>query len=142
MKVAVGSDHAGYEVKREIAACLTRLGHTIIDCGPFSPESVDYPEYAHKVGKTVMANPGSRGIVICGTGIGVSIAANKIKGIRAALCTTVEHAQLSRQHNDANVLAVGARMTNLNLILKIVEAWLAEKFEGGRHQRRIDKIEV
>lgn len=116
------------------------MGYSVIDKGCFSEESVDYPDFGVAVGKAVVETPGSQGIIICGTGIGISIAANKVKGVRAALCTTPLHANLARQHNDANILAMGARMTSLEDMDKIIDAWFASKFEGGRHQRRVDKI--
>ncbi len=141
MKVAIGCDHAGYDLKEKIIKKYNNF--EFIDCGAFSLESVDYPSFGHKVGSTVInSNDCSSGIVICGSGIGISIAVNKIKNIRAALCTTVEHARLSRLHNDANVLALGARLTDEKLIYKIIDSFFNTKFEGGRHQDRINKIEI
>ena len=107
-----------------------------------SEESVDYPEFGHAVGNSVKDGESAKGIVVCGSGIGISMAANKVEGIRAALCTTPEHALMSRLHNDANVLAIGARMTDFDIILEIVDTWLSSEFEGGRHSRRVNKIEV
>lgn len=135
----IGSDHAGVELKLSINEAI-RKEYVIEDVGPFDATSVDYPDYAKKVGEAVAKDPNALGILICGSGIGMSIAANKISGIRAALVTSVETAKLSRQHNNANVLCLGARTTEPNLAMDIVKAWLNTKFEGDRHQRRIDKI--
>ena len=141
MKISIGCDHAGFEVKEMIIKLLNNLEHDVLDCGTNSLDSVDYPVFGLRVGESVKNDEADRGIVVCGSGIGISIAANKIKGIRAALCTTVEHAVLSRQHNNANVLALGARLTDENKIKEIVINWLETTFEGGRHQNRIDLIE-
>jgi ribose 5-phosphate isomerase B len=121
---------------------LESKGYTTLDKGAYSKESVDYPEFGHAVGNSVQSGESTKGIVVCGSGIGISMAANKVEGIRAALCTTPEHAQMSRLHNDANVLAIGARMTDYNVIIEIVDTWLNSEFEGGRHSRRVNKIEV
>lgn len=141
MKVAIGCDHAGYNLKEKI---IKKYNHyKFIDCGAFSLQSVDYPDFGHKVGNAVIDNDDCFfGIVICGSGIGISIAVNKIKDIRAALCNTVEHARLSRLHNDANVLALGARLTDEELTYEIIDSFFNTKFEGGRHQDRINKIEI
>jgi len=141
MKISIGSDHAGYDVKQEITDFLLNKGYDIDDIGCHSNDSVDYPEFGHQVGKNIVSGVSDKGIVVCGSGIGISIAANKIEGIRAALCFTKEHAKMSRLHNDSNVLAVGARMNGGDNILDIVDIWLNTDFEGGRHQKRIDKIE-
>ena len=141
MKISIGSDHAGYVVKQKIIEYLRNRDVIIIDKGTHSEESVDYPEFGHSVGKSVKSGESRRGIVVCGSGIGISIAANKISGIRAALCTSVEHALMSRKHNDSNVLALGARMTDFSLTKEIIDAWLLGEFEGGRHLKRINKIE-
>ena len=141
MKISIGCDHAGFEVKEMIIKLLNNLEHDVLDCGTNSLDSVDYPVFGLRVGESVKNDEADRGIVVCGSGIGISIAANKIKGIRAALCTTVEHAVLSRQHNNANVLALGARLTDENKIKEIVINWLETTFEGGRHQNRINLIE-
>ena len=141
MKISIGSDHAGYVVKQKIIEYLRTRDVTIIDKGTNSEESVDYPEFGHSVGKSVKNGESTRGIVVCGSGIGISIAANKISGIRAALCTSVEHALMSRKHNDSNVLALGARMTDFSLTKEIIDAWLLGEFESGRHLKRINKIE-
>jgi ribose 5-phosphate isomerase B len=116
------------------------MGYSVIDKGCFSEESVDYPDFGVAVGKAVVETPGSQGIIMCGTGIGISIAANKVKGVRAGLCTTPQHAEMTRRHNDANILAMGARMTSIEDMEKIIDAWFATEFEGGRHQLRVDKI--
>lgn len=142
MNIAIGSDHAGFELKEKIIKLLQSLNHSVIDHGPSSEESVDYPDYGHEVGFSVVGEFVDRGIVICGTGIGISISANKIKGVRAALCTSTEHARMSRLHNNANILALGARMTERKLALEIVKVWLNTEFEGGRHAQRVDKIEI
>ena len=141
MKISIGSDHAGYDVKQKITKFLLNKGYDIDDIGCDSNDSVDYPEFGHQVGKNIVSGISDKGIVVCGSGIGISIAANKIKGIRAALCFTKEHAKMSRLHNDSNILAVGARMNGGDNILDIVDIWLNTDFEGGRHQKRIDKIE-
>ena len=142
MKVAIGCDHAAYIEKKHLIVYLeSKLNIEIIDFGTHSEESVDYAEYGHMVGKCVSSGAADRGIVICGSGIGISIAANKIKGVRAALCISIDHAIISRKHNDANVLALGARFISLKTMLEISENWLKTDFEGGRHQNRIDKIE-
>ena len=141
MKISIGSDHAGYRVKQKIVKFLSSQGYNMDDVGCYSEESVDYPEFGHKVGKNVISGLSTKGIVVCGSGIGISIAANKIQGIRAALCFTKEHAEMSRLHNDSNILAIGARMNGGDDILDIVDIWLKTDFEAGRHQKRIEKIE-
>ena len=140
MKIAIGSDHAGYEEKENIKQTLDELGIEYIDLGTNSLDSVDYPDFGKAVGEAVAQGEAEQGIVVCGSGIGVSIAANKVKGIRAALAWNEETATLARQHNDANVLAIGARTTPPGTIPNIVKAWFNAKFEGGRHQRRVDEI--
>ena len=141
MIIAIGCDHAAFEEKNKVKNILISFGYKVLDFGTNSSESVDYPLFGHKVGYAILNKKADRGIVICGSGIGISIAANKIKGIRAALCTSVKHAELSRKHNDANILALGARLTEFSEIESIVKAWLETSFEGGRHQRRVEKIE-
>lgn len=141
MNIAVGSDHAGFEMKKNVLAWLEAHGHTVVDMGPFSEDSVDYPDFARKVGEAVAKGEYQQGILLCGTGIGVSISANKIPGIRAALCCNPEFATLAREHNDANVLCLSARFSDLPTIEKSLENWFSASFEGGRHQRRVDKIE-
>mgnify|MGYP003974478779 CR=1 FL=1 len=142
MKIAIGCDHAAFIEKQKILEFLKELGHTVIDLGTHDSESVNYPKYGHNVAKMVVENEVDKGIVICGSGIGISIAANKIKGARAALCTSIEHAEMSRKHNDSNILALGARMTDYTLIEKIISNWLKTEFEGGRHLDRINLIEI
>jgi ribose 5-phosphate isomerase B len=140
MRIALGSDHAGVDLKAEIAQYLQTNGYEFKDFGVFSTESVDYPDQAAIVAKAVAKGQFDQGIIICGTGIGVSISANKIKGIRAALCHDVFSAQMARAHNDSNVLTLGARVVGPGLALSIVEAYLKGEFAGGRHQQRVDKI--
>ena len=142
MIISMGADHAGFSVKEKIREYLESKGYTILDKGAYSEDSVDYPEFGHAVGNSVQSGESAKGIIVCGSGIGISMAANKIEGIRAALCTSAEHAQMSRLHNDANVLAIGARMTDYDVITDIIDTWLSTKFEGGRHSRRVNKIEV
>ena len=138
MKIAIASDHAGFELKELIKKDLPELD--IIDLGTTSAESVDYPDFGIALAEAVAKGEADRGIVICGSGIGMSIAANKVKGIRAALCQTKEFAELSRRHNDANVLVLSGRFISHYLAKEIIEVWLNTPFEGGRHKRRIDKI--
>ncbi len=140
MKIALGSDHAGFSLKETIKEHLSSQGYEIIDCGTDSEESVDYPDFGAKVAKTICDGVCEKGILVCGTGIGISIAANKLPGIRAAVCHDLFTAQASREHNDANILAMGARVIASSLALEMVDLWLATPFSGGRHQRRIDKI--
>lgn len=140
MKIAVGSDHAGYELKEILKEHLISLGHEVQDFGTHSVESVDYPDFGIAVGEAVSEGRFERGIVCCGSGIGISISANKVKGVRCALCYEPLAAEMSRRHNDANVLALGGRMTSPEIARKIVDIWLSTSFESGRHQRRIDKI--
>ena len=139
-KVAVGADHAGYELKENIKPYLVELGFEVFDCGTNSTDSVDYPLIAKTLATNVANKNPDRGILICGTGIGMSIAANKIKGIIAAHCTDIETARLSRQHNNSNVLTLGGRIINEEEAKKIVKIWLETKFEGGRHLRRVQEI--
>ena len=142
IKIAIGCDHAAFEEKEKLKYFLRQSGYEVLDVGTNSKESVDYPKYGHSVAKMVSENIADKGIVICGSGIGISIAANKIKGIRAALCTSIEHAEMSKKHNNANILALGARMTEYDLLEKITNVWLNSKFEGGRHLNRINMIEI
>ena len=141
IKISIGSDHAGYNEKQKIIKFLLSKDYDVHDEGCHSNDSVDYPEFGHKVGKEIISGNVEKGIVVCGSGIGISIAANKIQGVRAALCFTKEHAKMSRLHNNSNILALGARMDGGDNILDILETWLNTEFEGGRHQRRIEKIE-
>ena len=141
MKIAVGSDHAGRELKDFLRDKLSDLGYEVTDCGPASDKSVDYPDFARIVCDLVVGGEVAYGILMCGTGIGISMAANKIHGIRAALCNTELSARLARLHNDANVLALGGRVIGKDLALSIAQVFLGEKFSGvDRHQRRIDKM--
>lgn len=140
MKVYLGSDHAGFALKSKVAAKVQSLGYETEDLGPYTEERVDYPVYGRKVGEKVADDPNSRGIVICGSGIGISIAANKVPGVRAALCGDPLSAKLCREHNDANVLAMGARIIGEALAMEIVENFLGTEFEGGRHQHRVDLL--
>lgn len=140
MKIAIGADHAGFALKAHLMGTLARLGHQIDDHGTHGPEPVDYPDVCARVGRTVTDGRADRGIVVGGSGQGEQIAANKIPGIRAALCNDLYTARMSRLHNDANVLALGARIVAPELADEIVTTWLSTPFEGGRHQRRIDQI--
>lgn len=140
MKIAIGADHAGYEVKEQIKMQLAEMKMDVVDLGTNSAESVDYPDYGAKVGQFVAEGAADEGIVVCGSGIGICIAANKIHGVRAAQAWNAETAALARRHNDANVLSIGARVLPSEEIPKIINAWFDAKFEGGRHQKRIDKI--
>ncbi|MEN6565614.1 MAG: ribose 5-phosphate isomerase B [Veillonellales bacterium] len=140
MLVAIGSDHGGFHLKEEIKQLLAENRIEFHDFGTHSTESVDYPDIARSVGQAVASGQCERGIIICGTGIGVSIAANKIKGIRAALCHDVFSAQMSREHNDANILTMGERVIGPGLAGMIVMTWLKTEFAGGRHGRRVGKI--
>lgn len=141
MKIALASDHGGFELKETVKRHLLERNIEVIDLGTNSTESVDYPAYGTLCGETVVAGKADAGIVVCGTGIGISIAANKVKGVRCGLCTSVEMAHLTKQHNNANVLALGGRTTEPKLALEIVDEWLDTEFEGGRHQRRVDMLD-
>jgi len=141
MKITIGSDHGAVELKEEIKTVLADFPDIEVkDFGTFGDTAVDYPDIAEKVCQTVVTGEADRGILLCGTGIGISIAANKIKGIRAALCTDVYSAKMSREHNNANVLAMGGRVTGFGPAGEIVKAWVTTEFAGGRHARRVDKI--
>ncbi len=139
--IAIGSDHAGFETKQILIPYLEQLGHTVKDFGAFSNQSVDYPDHAHPVGQAVASGEFNLGIVLCGSGNGVNISANKIKGVRSALCWIPEIASLARQHNDANVCAIPARFISVDMAKEIAQAFLSAKFEGGRHSTRVEKIE-
>ena len=141
MKTAVASDHGGFALKEKVKEHLIEGGFDVEDLGTHSEESVDYPVYGKACGEAVASGKADLGVVVCGTGIGISIAANKVKGIRCGLCTSVEMAHLTKQHNNANILALGGRTTEPELALKIVDEWLDTEFEGGRHQRRVDMLE-
>lgn len=146
MKIAFGCDHSGYEgatggYKDTLADYLRQLGHEVIDCGTFGPESVDYPDFAYSVCDKILAGDADEGILICGTGLGMSMAANRRPGIRAAVCTTNEMVRLAREHNNANVLCLGRRLLTLDQCKELIDNWFREKFQGGeRHLRRIAKM--
>ena len=140
MHIAIGNDHAGLDRKQVIIAFLQSKGHTVDDCGTNSSDSCDYPDYAHKVCTSIQNKSAEQGILICGTGIGMSISANKYIGIRAALVQDIESAKATREHNNSNILCLGARVIDTQTTLDILNIWLETSFEGGRHQRRIDKI--
>jgi len=140
MKIAIASDHGGLELKKEIIRYLEEKNIEYKDFGNFSTESVDYPDYAFPCAEAVARGEYDRGIIVCGTGIGVSIAANKVRGIRAALCHDTFSARMTRMHNDSNVLTMGGRVVGPGLAIDIVDVWLNTEFEGGRHKRRIEKI--
>ena len=137
---AIGSDHGGYALKQEIMRHLSERGIAYRDYGTYSEEGCDYPDYGEAVGRAVASGECERGIVVCGTGIGISIAANKVRGVRCALCGDCFSAQMAREHNDANVLALGARVLGAGLALKIVDTFLDSSFAGGRHERRVAKL--
>ncbi|ETJ99914.1 ribose-5-phosphate isomerase B [Eubacterium nodatum ATCC 33099] len=141
MIVAIAGDHGGFALKQRIREHLIERGIKIADLGTDSEESVDYPEFGKACAQAVASGKADRGIVICGTGIGISIAANRIRGIRCGLCTSVEMAELSRKHNNANMLAMGGRITSVEDAIRITDAWLDTEFEGGRHSRRVDMLD-
>ncbi|HQZ96991.1 MAG TPA: ribose 5-phosphate isomerase B [Pyrinomonadaceae bacterium] len=141
MKIAIAADHAGFEEKEKVKKTLDEIGVEYTDMGTNSPDSVDYPDYARKVGEAVAAGEFDKGILVCGSGTGMAIAANKVPGIRAAVAWNEEIARLSRQHNNANVLSLAARFIPDEEQANIVKAWLSTDFEGGRHERRVEKIE-
>ena len=141
MKIAIGSDHAGYQYKEKIKAFLTSLGHQVEDFGTFNDESCDYPDFIFPVARAVASGSSDKGIVLGGSGNGEAIAANKITGIRCAVCWNALSAEMARRHNDANVLSIGERMIAEDELDSIIQIWLNTPFEGGRHQRRIQKIE-
>jgi ribose 5-phosphate isomerase B len=140
MKIALGADHAGFELKQKVRDHLQSSGYQVLDEGTVSNESVDYPDFAKKVGEDVAAKQADLGILVCGSGVGMSIAANKVPGIRAANVSSEYEAQYSREHNNANVLALGARILDDAKAMAIIDKWLNTSFAGGRHQRRVDKI--
>ena len=140
MKIAIGCDHGGFQLKGEIISYLKEEGYEVKDFGTYSEESCDYPDYAIKVAESVASKENELGIIICGTGIGVSIVANKVPGISAALCSDTFSAHATRQHNNANILTMGQRVVGIGLALDIVKTFLTSEFEGGRHERRIEKI--
>jgi ribose 5-phosphate isomerase B len=140
LKIAIGSDHRGFALKAHLVSTLSKAGHEVADLGCAGTEAADYPDYAFKVGERVASGAAERGIVICGSGIGMSIAANKVRGVRAALCCTVEDARMTRMHNDSNVLALSERGFGDPKTDELVTVWLTTPFEGGRHARRVEKI--
>lgn len=141
MKYYIGSDHAGIEIKKFVKELFEKKGHDVEDLGPFDTNRVDYPDFAKKVCESILVNEGSKGVLICGSGIGMSMAANKFHGIRAALCHNEYSAKMARQHNDANVLCLGERVTGYGMIEAIVDAWNNNTFDGGRHEERVKKID-
>ena len=140
MRIGIGNDHSALELKAEIIEFLKEKGHEVVDFGTDSSESCDYPKYGEAVGCAVVAKEVDCGILICGTGLGISLAANKVKGVSAAVCSEPFTAKMSRAHNNCNVLAFGARVVGAELAKMIVDVWLNTEFEGGRHQRRVDMI--
>ncbi len=139
-KICISSDHAGYKLKEQIKTYLIKKEIPLIDLGPFEIKSVDYPDYAKKIARRVVKKRSDVGILVCGSGTGMAISANKTKGIRAAVCYNAKSTRLSRQHNNANIIALGSRLTNKNEAMKLIKIFLSTKFEGGRHLRRIKKI--
>lgn len=140
MKIALGSDHGGFELKGHLKEHLESKGIEVVDSGTYSTESVDYPEFGQKVAEEVKEGSCDLGIICCGTGIGISISANKVSGIRCALCSDCYSAKMSKEHNNANVLALGARVLGRDLAMEIVDTWLKSEFQGDRHERRVNKI--
>ncbi len=141
MKIVIGSDHAGFELKEAVKTKLESEGYEVLDVGTYSAESVDYPKFGHAVGKAVASGEAERGIAICGTGIGISIAANKVPGIRAGVCHNEWTAEMTKAHNDANVLCFGARVVDQDTAFAMVDKWLGTEFMGDKHLRRINEIE-
>jgi ribose 5-phosphate isomerase B len=142
VKIAIGSDHAGFELKEEVVRILRNLNMEVLDCGPDNTGSVDYPDFGGKVSGLVSSGEIERGILICGTGIGMSMVANKFPNVRAALCNDLFTARMSRLHNDANILVMGGRIIGKDLAAEIVKTWMATPFEGDRHLRRLNKIRI
>jgi ribose 5-phosphate isomerase B len=140
VRISLGSDHAGFGLKQHLVAFLQAQGHEIVDCGTDSDESVDYPEFCADAGRAVVRGEADLGIVMGGSGQGEQLAANKVKGVRAALCNDLYLARMARSHNDANVLSIGARVVGIGLAEEIVTTFLTTEFEGGRHQRRVDQV--
>lgn len=140
MKIVVGSDHRGFEAKRRLVGFLARSGHEVTDAGPDTSECVDYPDFAFRVAKAVADGEADRGVLICGTGIGMCIAANKVPGVRAAPCHDSITAEMSRRHNNANILCLSADLLSEDLAERMMKIWISTEFEGGRHARRVDKI--
>jgi len=140
MKYFIAADHAGIDIKDYVKKLFEARGHEVIDLGPNSKDRVDYPDFSAKVCKEVLSNKGTKGILICGSGIGMSMAANKFDGIRAALCHNEYSAQMAREHNDANVICLGERVSGFGMVEAIIDAWDKASFEGGRHEGRVNKI--
>lgn len=140
MKIAIGNDHAAVEMKNEIKAYLESKGHEVVNFGTDTSASCNYPEYGKAVGEAVASGEAEGGVLICGTGVGISLAANKVKGIRAAVCSEPVTARLTKLHNNANIICFGARIVGIEMAKAIVDAWLDTEFEGGRHQTRVDMI--
>ena len=140
MKISIGSDHRGVDVRQNLMNHLESTGYSMVDCGAFSTEGCDYPDIAREVCERLVSGEVERGILICGTGIGMAIAANKVDGIRAAVCNDTHSAEMSRRHNNANVLCLSANILAERSLDDVIEVWLTTEFEGGRHQRRVDKI--
>ena len=140
MKIAIGADHAGFELKNQMGDVLRKLGHEVCDFGTNSTEAADYPDYARRVARAVASGTVERGVLVCGSGAGMSIAANKVRGVRAALGANLEEVRLTRAHNNANVLTLGARFIEPALAGELVQAFIETPFEGGRHERRVSKL--
>lgn len=140
MKISIGCDHGGFALKEQVAEHLRQQGHEVVDCGTYSTDSCDYPEFGEKAARMVADGQCERGVVICTTGIGISISANKVKGIRCALCMNTDMALMTRRHNDANMVAMGAKYVAPELAFEIVDTFLSTPFDGGRHQIRVDKL--
>ena len=140
MKIGIGNDHAAVEMKNQVMEYLEEKGYEVINYGTNTPESCNYPEFGEKVGRAVVSGEVDCGILICGTGVGISLAANKVKGVRAVVCSEPYSAKLSKQHNNTNILAFGARVVGIELAKMIIDEWLGAEFEGGRHQTRVDMI--
>ena len=140
MKIGIGNDHAALEMKNQVMEYLKEKGYEVINYGTNTPESCNYPEFGEKVGRAVVSGEVDCGILICGTGVGISLAANKVKGVRAVVCSEPYSAKLSKQHNNTNILAFGARVVGIDLAKMIIDEWLGAEFEGGRHQTRVDMI--
>ena len=140
LRIAIGADHGGFDLKERVRNYLADQGHAVADLGTNSTDSVDYPDFARKVAERVSAKGADFGVVICGTGLGVAMTANKVRGIRAAPCSETLSARFARSHNDANVLTMGGRLIDYSTAVKILDVFLSTPFEGGRHQRRVDKI--
>ena len=140
MKIGIGNDHAALEMKNQVMEYLEEKGYEVINYGTNTPERCNYPEFGEKVGRAVVSGEVDCGILICGTGVGISLAANKVKGVRAVVCSEPYSAKLSKQHNNTNILAFGARVVGIELAKMIIDEWLGAEFEGGRHQTRVDMI--